>query len=96
MKHIKITKTSKVNIFGVKVFQLELKIDCKWGKKGEKGGWVESKENIDTEFTGWVSGDAWVSGNARVSGDAWVSGNARVYGDAWVYGDARVYWDARV
>ena len=32
----------------------------------------------------WVSGDARVYGNASVSGDAWVSGNASVSGDAWV------------
>ena len=31
-----------------------------------------------------------MSGNAWVSGDARVYGNARVSGDAWVYGDARV------
>ena len=55
-----------------------------------------------------MSGDAWVSGNARVYGSAWVyhnalvygdarvSGNALVYGDAWVSGNARVYGNAWV
>ena len=32
-----------------------------------------------------MSGNAWVSGDARVYGDAWVSGNARVSGDARVF-----------
>jgi len=58
---------------------------------GELGGWIEKQENLSQ-----VSGDAWVSGDARVSGDAWVSGNARVYGDARVSGDAQVSGDARV
>ena len=45
---------------------------------GDVGGWIESDKNLAQ------SGNAWVSGNARVYGDAWVSGNARVYGDARV------------
>lgn len=34
---------------------------------GETGGWVESEDNLSQD------GDAWVSGNACVSGDARVS-----------------------
>ena len=79
-KHFKLTTESIVNMFGVTLFRIELTVDCKWGQKGDKGGWVEKDENL--------SGDAWVSGNARVYGDAQVSGNARVYGDAQVSGDA--------
>jgi hypothetical protein len=41
-----------------------------------------------------VSGNAWVSGNARVSGDAQVFGDARVSGNAQVFGDARVSGNA--
>ena len=70
MKHFKLTTTTKVNIFGVTLYQLELIIDCKWGKKGDKGGWVES-ENLS-------NGDARVSGDARVYGDAQVYGNGLV------------------
>jgi hypothetical protein len=43
-----------------------------------------------------VSGDALVSGNARVYGDALVSGNARVYGNAWVSGNAWVYGELKL
>ena len=46
--------------------------------EGEKGGWIESENNLSHD------GDAWVYGNARVYGDA------RVCGDALVFGDARV------
>ena len=48
---------------------------------GQIGGWIESEKNLKQ-----VSGNAWVSGNAKVYGDAEVSGNAKVYGDAEVYG----------
>jgi hypothetical protein len=43
-----------------------------------------------------VSGNAWVSDNARVSGNAWVFGNARVSDNARVSGNARVFGNARV
>jgi carbonic anhydrase/acetyltransferase-like protein (isoleucine patch superfamily) len=58
---------------------------------GEIGGWIESEKNLNK-----VSGDAWVSGNAKVFGDAEVSGNAKVSGDAWVSGNAKVFGDAWV
>ena len=76
----KLTTETKVNLFGVKLFRIEATCDIKERgvKKGEKGGWVESKE---------VNGNARVSGNAWVSGDAEVYGNARVYGNAWVFGN---------
>ena len=82
-KHFKLTTESIVNLFGVTLFRIELTIDCKWGQKGDKGGFVEKESNI--------SGDAWVYGDARVSGDARVYGNAQVSGDAWVSGNAWVY-----
>ena len=82
MTKFKLITETKVNLFGVTLFRIELTADCKWGKIGEKGGYIEKKENL--------------SGNAWVSGDAWVSGNARVYGNAWVYGDAQVSGNAQV
>lgn len=69
MSHFKLTSESIVNAFGVKLFRIELTIDCKWGKAGDEGGFLEKKSNL--------SGNAWVYGDAQVYGDA------RVYGDAW-------------
>ncbi len=79
--YFKLTAETKVNIFGVKLFRIELTIDCKWGKKGEKGGWIESEKISNGNAR--VSGNAWVSGDAQVYGNARVSGNAQVYGNAW-------------
>lgn len=45
----------------------------------EKGGWIESENNLSHD------GNAWVCGDARVFGNARVCGNARVFGNAWVY-----------
>jgi carbonic anhydrase/acetyltransferase-like protein (isoleucine patch superfamily) len=94
-KKYKLTSNFKMQ-FGIKLFQIEALKDFSIFKKGEKGGWIEKKENLSQ------GGDAWVYGNAQVSGDAWVYGNARVYGNAqvygnaWVYGNAQVYGNARV
>ncbi len=57
-------------------------------KKGEKGGFIQSEDNLSHEGNAWVYGDADVSGNARVFGNARVSGNADVSGDAEVSGNA--------
>lgn len=81
MTNYKLTEETK-EYKGITLHRIELTEDCKWGKKGDKGGWVESMDNL--------SGGAWVSGNAEV----W--GNACVFGDAWVYGSARVYGNAEV
>ena len=46
MKHFKLTTNTKVNVFGTTLFQVQLNIDCKWGKAGDLGGHVEKEENI--------------------------------------------------
>jgi cytoskeletal protein CcmA (bactofilin family) len=98
----KMEKTDLKDIDGNPLFRIVAKKDLKWARKGEKGGLINSEKNLDISGDAWVSGnarvsgDAWVSGNARVSGDAWVSGNAQVSGDAWVSGNAQVSGDAWV
>ena len=69
--YFKLTSETKVNIFGITLFRLELTIDCKWGKKGDKGGWIESEK---------VNGNARVSGNAQVYGDAWEKSPLQIQG----------------
>ena len=75
----KLTNKTKINAFGVRLFQIEATVDivARGVKKGDKGGWVQSERLAD--------------GEPRISGNAWVYGNAQVYGDALVYGNARVY-----
>ena len=80
MKRFKLTSEFKINAFGVKLFRIELLIDCSAGKSGDLGGWVEEEENL--------SGDAWVHDDAQEFGKARVYGNAQVFGDAREIGNA--------
>jgi hypothetical protein len=65
MTPYKLTEETK-QINNLLLHRIELTEDCEWGKKGDKGGWIEKEINL--------TGDAWVSG------DALVYGNAQVYG----------------
>ena len=65
-------------------------------KKGDKGGYIESEDNLSHIGNCWVSDNAEIYGNARVYDNAKVYGDAEVYGDARVYDKAKVYGDAEV
>ena len=99
MTQYKLTEETK-EYKGITLHRIELNQDCKWGKKGDKGGWIQSEKNLSEDA--WIGGEACVYGNAKVYGnaniygDAWVCGNAQVYGNAHVYGNAKVSGDAQV
>ncbi len=78
MTPFKLTTNSIIH-FSRKLYQIELTADCKHGKKGDKGGYIEKLSNLSEDA--WVSGNAHIYGNAQVSGDATVFGNAQVYGN---------------
>lgn len=75
-------------------------------KIGDKGGFIESEDNLSQEGTCWVynnakvleqavvSGDACIYDNAVVCGNALVYDNAEVAGRAVVRGNAKVYGNA--
>ena len=90
MKKYELQPTDLKTPNGKPLFQVVALRDFGSVLKGDKGGYVESEDNLSHD------GDCWVSDNARVYGNAWVSGDAWVFGNAWVYGDARVYSNARV
>ena len=102
MKKYELLVDDTITFFGVQLFRIKALISFSGIEKGEFGGYIASEKNLSQSGDAWVSGNArvsgnaWVSGNARVSGNAWVSGNARVSGDAWVSGNARVSGDAWV
>lgn len=79
-----------INLNGATLYRIEALKDFDEIKKGDKGGFIESENNLAHE------GDAWVSDNAHVYGDACVFDNARVYNNAFVSGYAQVYGNARV
>ena len=95
MKKYTITK-NKRELYGIVFHQIRAARDIARNgvQKGDLGGWVQKKENLDQAGDAWVSGTARVSGAARVFGAAQVSGDAQVFGDARVFGDAQVSGDA--
>ena len=100
-KKYKLTdETIKLN--GVTLYRIEALKYFGEIKKGDKGGFIESENNLAHEGDAWVSDNAHVYGNAcvfdnsQVYGNAFVSGYAQVYGDAFVYGNAWLYDNTRV
>ena len=97
MKKYELQPTDLTTPNGKPMFQVVALRDFGSVLKGDKGGYVESEDNLSHDGDCWVfgnaqvAGDAWVSGNARVSGDAWVFGNSWVSGNSWVEGNSQVY-----
>ena len=97
-----------INLNGATLYRIEALKYFGEIKKGDKGGFIESENNLAHEGDAWVSDDACVYGSACVYGDACVfgcacvydnalvSGNGQVYGNARVCGNSRVYGSARV
>ena len=89
-KKYKLLKNDTIMVNGRALYRIEALKDFADVRKGDKGGYVESEDNLSHV------GNCWVYGNAQVYGDARVYGNAQVYGDAWVYGCTLVCDHARV
>lgn len=85
-----------INLNGATLYRIEALKDFGEIKKGDKGGFIESENNLAHEGDAWVSDDACVYDNACVYDDAWVSGNGQVYGNARVYGDTYMCGSANV
>ena len=85
-----------ISLNGATLYRIEALKDFGEIKKGDKGGFIESENNLEHEGDAWVSDDACVYNNARVYGNARVSDNSRVYGNSLVYGNAQVYGNARM
>ena len=89
-KKYRLLENDTITVGNRTLYRIEALRDFADVEKGDKGGYVESEDNLSHD------GNCWVYGNARVCGDAWVYGDARVYGNAWVYGTAWVYGNALV
>ena len=97
----KLTEES-INYFGKTLYRIEALKDFDIVKKGDKGGYVESEENLSQEEDCWISDNAKVFDSAVVYGKAEVCGNAvvcenvRVFDDAFIYDFAIVCGNAQV
>ena len=65
MTPYKLTKETKI-INSITLHRIELTKDCNWGKKGDKGGWIEKESNL--RENAWVSGDAWKVSPLQIQG----------------------------
>ena len=103
----KLTEES-INYCDKTLYRIEALKDFGNVKKGDKGGYVQSEENLSQEGDCWISDNAKVYNNAQVYNNALVFDNAVVYGntiiaenalvcgDAQVFANAYVYGDATV
>ena len=95
MKKYKLTNETIVHL-GITLYRIEALMDFSDVKTGDKGGFVQSENNLSQLGNAWVYGDAKVRGNASVRGYAKVYGNAEVYDNASVRGYAKVFDNAEV
>ena len=87
-------KDETIDFYGKTLYRIRATESFCYVTEGEKGGFVESYNNLTGDA--WVTRDAKVLGNAVVSGDAKVYGNAKVCGNAMVFGNARVAYGAKI
>ena len=81
---------------GVKLYRIEALKDFGDVKKGDRGGFVQSEENLSQLGNCWIFDNAIVYGKAEVFGDAMIYCSAKVFDNANVFGDAKVFGDTNV
>ena len=84
-----------INIKGITLYRIEALKDFSIIKKGDKGGFVQSEDNLSHERNCWVCENAKVYGRARIYGNAIVGGNAEVYGFARIYDNSLILNNAQ-
>lgn len=65
-------------------------------KKSDKGGYIQSRDNLSENGTCWIYDDAKVYENAKVYDDAQVYEDAVINGNTEVYGIAKVHGSAKL
>ena len=79
-----------ITILGRKLYRIEALKDFGLIKKGDKGGFIESEDNLSHEGNCWIFNDAKVYSNAKVSESAIVYENATVREEAIIRGSSIV------
>ena len=94
-KKYKLLENDTITVNGRTLYRIEALRDFADVEKGDKGGYVESEDNLSHVGNCWVSGDAWVYGSAEVCGNAVVYGNARISVTADYYVGKNVWSSGR-
>lgn len=95
MKKYKLTNETIVHL-GFTLYRIEALMDFSDVKAGDKGGFVQSENNLSQLCNAWVYGNAKVYGDAEVYDNAFVCGYAEVYDNSEVCGNAEICGDAGV
>ena len=94
-KKYKLTEET-INCCSKILYRIEALKDFGDVKKGDKGGYVQSEENLSQEGDCWIYDNAQVFNDAKVYDNAKICKNSQVYDNAYVYGDAIVINSAQV
>ena len=95
-KKYRLDKSDSINVNGRPLYRIVALKDFFDVKAGDKGGYVESEDNLSQDGNSWVYHRAKVWNAARISNNAQVFGQAEVFGDAKVSDNAKVGEDAQV
>lgn len=96
MQKYKIIKSTAIEYEGYKLYRIEALRDFANVKKGDRGGYVETEDNLSHDGNCWIYNDAKVYGQAKVFEDASIWNNAEVFNHAEVYGKAQIRDNAEV
>lgn len=96
MQKYKIIESTAIEYEGHKLYRIEALRDFGRIKKGDRGGYVETQDNLSHEGNCWIYDDAKVYGQAKVFEDALIWDNAEVFNHAEVYGKAQIRDNAEV
>lgn len=109
MEELKYKLTDEcITVYGRELHRIEA-LKC-FGNitKGQKGGFVESEENLSQEGDCWIGynakvydsakifNNAEICGHAEICGNAIVSGKAQVYDKAIIFGSAQIYGEPKI
>lgn len=96
MQKYKIIESTAIEYEGHKLYRIEALRDFANVKKGDRGGYVETENNLSHEGNCWIYNDAKVYGRARVFEDALIWRNSEVFNHAEVHGKAQIWGNAEV
>ena len=97
MKKYKIDYKNKIRYEGRTLYRIIALRDFSDVMKGDKGGYVESEQNLSQEGNCWIydsakaMDDSSVCENAKMHNSAVLSGKARMLEDSQIYDNARMY-----
>ena len=89
MKKYELTDDS-ITFMGHKLFRIRAIRSFNGVNIGDLGGYIEKEANLSHDNDAWIYDNVCISGNARISGCARISDNACISGNARISGCARI------